>query len=336
MRILLTGGAGYIGMHTAILLDAAGHNIIILDDFSNSNRGNLKILNRLIGKDLISIDCDIKNSAKVRKHLKENNIEAVVHFAGLKSVSESVTKTIDYYDNNVGGTISLLKAMDAEDIHKLIFSSSATVYGEPKYLPIDEKHPVSAMNPYGRTKLHVEEMLKDISRSGKDWKIISLRYFNPVGAHSSGVIGEYPNGIPDNLMPYINMVASGELPHLNIFGDDYDTSDGTGVRDFIHVNDLAAGHVAAVSHLDTVSDGYDAFNLGTGVGYSVLELVRAFEIISKKHIELNFVGRRSGDVGACFSDPSKANDVLGWKAMESLESMCSSTWKFQCASKKTL
>jgi len=328
MTILLTGGAGYIGTHTVVALLAAGQDVVLLDNLSNSNRGALGRLRQITGRDVPFEELDVRDTAGVTRVLRQYNCTAVVHFAGLKAVGESVQRPIAYYANNVQGTVSLLQAMDAADVRNLVFSSSATVYGAPQYLPLDEKHPTSATNPYGRSKLHIEEILADVCVSSPAWRVACLRYFNPAGAHPSGLIGEDPQGIPNNLMPYVAKVAGGELPRLGVFGNDYDTPDGTGVRDYIHVMDLAEGHVAALRFLQGAS-GWHAINLGTGQGYSVLEMVRAFEKASGKPVPYDVKPRRSGDVGSCYANPSKAADVLGWKATRGLKEMCDSMWRWQ-------
>jgi UDP-glucose 4-epimerase len=327
-RVLLTGGMGYIGSHTAVVLTEAGHEVVLYDNLCNSKVSVLDRLETIIGKRLPFIEGDVRDTDKVEGVLNAHKIDAVIHFAGLKAVGESVEKPIDYYDNNVTGTISLLKAMRAVEVKTLVFSSSATVYGDPQYLPLDEAHPTSATNPYGRSKLQIEEILADVAKSDKSWRIACLRYFNPVGAHDSGLIGEDPNDIPNNLMPYIAQVASGKLPKLNVFGDDYDTSDGTGVRDYIHVMDLAEGHNAALGFLEQES-GWHAINLGTGTGYSVLEMVKAFEAASKQAVPYHVTVRRAGDIASCYAKADKARQELGWQAKRTLEDMCASTWQFQ-------
>ena len=325
MNILLTGGTGYIGSHTAVVLSQAGHEVVLLDNFCNSNPTVIERLHQILGKLLPCIEADVRDTDILEKVLREYKIDAVIHFAGLKAVGESAEKPIEYYANNVQGTISLLEAMKLANVKTLVFSSSATVYGDPQYLPIDENHPTSAKNAYGRSKLHIEEMLKDIANSDAEWRIICLRYFNPVGAHESGLIGEEPNGFPSNLMPYIAQVALGELPHLNIYGNDYPTADGTGVRDYIHVVDLAEGHLAALLKL-TKCKGWDVFNLGTGCAHSVFELVKAFENVVQKNIDFEIVPRRSGDVAICFSSPKKAEQYLFWTATKSISQICKSYW----------
>lgn len=328
MNILLTGGAGYIGSHTAAVLSEAGHEVILLDNFCNSSRSALKRLEKILGKPVICIDTDIRDTQAVEKALYEYQIDAVIHFAGLKAVGESVKMPIEYYANNVQGTISLLEAMKLTKIKTLVFSSSATVYGDPQYLPIDEMHPTSATNAYGRSKLHIEEMLKDVANADSDWKILCLRYFNPVGAHESGLIGEDPDGIPNNLAPFVAQVAAGKLASLNVYGNDYPTPDGTGVRDYIHVMDLAMGHLAALNYL-VDHPGWDAINLGTGNGYSVLDLVAAYQLASGKAIASQFVDRRAGDIASCYAKADKAKNLLGWQARYDLQSMCLSSWKWQ-------
>jgi UDP-glucose 4-epimerase len=330
MNILLTGGTGYIGSHTAVVLAEAGHRPVLLDNLSNSSADVVDRLAQITGTRFPFIEGDIRDTALLRRVLADEGIGAVVHFAGLKAVGESVEQPLRYYDNNVGGTISLLQAMDETGVGTLVFSSSATVYGQPAYLPLDEVHPTGATNPYGRTKLHIEEMLAELAASGTNWRIACLRYFNPVGAHASGLIGEDPNGIPNNLMPYIARVAGGRLPFLNVFGDDYPTPDGTGVRDYIHVMDLAEGHRAAIDFLaGSAGAGWHAFNLGTGCGYSVLDMVRAFEQASGRPVPYRIAPRRPGDVAACYAKADKAADQLAWRALRSLDDMCASTWHFQ-------
>ena len=328
MNILLTGGTGYIASHTAVDLLRAGHQVTLLDNLSNSESSVVSSIERIAGQTIPFVECDIRDTTLLSATLRNHAIEAVIHFAGLKAVGESVQKPMLYYDNNVGGTISLLKAMQANALKKLIFSSSATVYGNPQYLPYDELHPTVPTNPYGQTKLQIEQFLLDVCASDPDWGVICLRYFNPVGAHHSGLIGENPSGIPNNLMPYIARVASGNLPELNIFGNDYDTRDGTGERDYIHVMDLARGHAAALDFLRE-NHGWQAINLGTGRSYSVLEMINTFERVSKKLIPRKYVARRQGDLARCFAKTSKAQLLLGWTATQSLDDMCESTWTYQ-------
>jgi len=328
MNILLTGGAGYIGSHVAVVLADDSHKIVLYDNLCNSQRDIIDRLEEITGQQLTFIEGDVRDTSYLTQSLREYDIDVVVHFAGFKAVGESVEKPIDYYANNVQGTISLLQVMQSVGVKSLVFSSSATVYGDPQYLPLDEKHPTSATNPYGRCKLHIEEMLADISRSDESWRIACLRYFNPVGAHPSGLVGENPNGIPNNLMPYIAQVAVGKLPSLNIFGDDYPTTDGTGVRDYIHVMDLAEGHLAALDYL-VKHTGWYAFNLGTGRGYSVLEMVKSFERVTGQSIPYKIANRRPGDIATCYAKANKAEEHLAWKARWTLDDMCKSTWYFQ-------
>ena len=328
MNILLTGGAGYIGSHTAVVLSQAGHEVVLLDNFCNSRKSVLERLQKILGKALPCVEGDVRDTALIAKTLQDHKIDAVIHFAGLKAVGESVEKPIEYYANNIQGTISLLEAMKSANIKTLVFSSSATVYGDPQYLPIDENHPTSATNAYGRSKLHIEEMLKDVANSDPSWKIICLRYFNPVGAHESGLIGEDPNGIPNNLMPYIAQVAAGKLSHLNIYGDDYPTADGTGVRDYIRVMDLAEGHIAALAHVQN-HEGWDVFNLGTGHGTSVLEMISSYQKASDKEICYQIKGRRTGDIACCHTRVDRSQSVLGWHSKRSLDQMCETSWFWQ-------
>lgn len=325
MNILLTGGAGYIGSHTAVVLSQAGHEVVLLDNFCNSQKSVLERLQKILGGTLPCVEGDVRDTALVTKTLQDYKINAVIHFAGLKAVGESVQKPIEYYANNVQGTISLLEAMKSTNVKTLVFSSSATVYGVPQYLPIDENHPTSATNAYGRSKLHIEEMLKDVANSDAEWKIICLRYFNPVGAHESGLIGEDPNGIPNNLMPYIAQVAVGQLPYLNVYGNDYATPDGTGVRDYIHVMDLAEGHLAALTYVNS-NKGWDAINLGTGVGTSVLEMASSYQQVSGKEIAIEIKDRRKGDIEICYTKVDKSEKLLGWQATYDIKQMCASSW----------
>lgn len=325
MAILLTGGTGFIGSHTAAVLAEAGHEVVLLDNLSNSRRDVLERLRQITGRSLPFVEADVRDRAAVAGALRDYGCTAVIHFAGLKAVGESVQKPLAYFDNNVGGTVALLQAMQETGVSSIVFSSSATVYGEPQYLPLDESHPTAAVNPYGRTKLHVEEMLADLCRAEPAWRIACLRYFNPAGAHPSGLIGEDPNGIPNNLMPYIAKVARGELPSVGVFGNDYPTPDGTGVRDYIHVMDLAQGHAAALSFLQREA-GWHAINLGTGRGYSVLEMLHAFEKACGHPLAHEFKARRPGDVASCYADPAKAHSLLGWQATQDIDEMCESTW----------
>lgn len=329
MNILLTGGTGYIGSHTAIALSEAGYSVMLLDNFCNSNRGVSKRINQIIGKEIPCTEGDVRDTDLLTQVLTDFKADAVIHFAGLKAVGESTKEPLKYYDNNVAGSISLLEAMKKAEVRSIVFSSSATVYGQPQYLPYDEAHPLNPINVYGRTKLQVEEILRDLAASDSSWKITLLRYFNPVGAHDSGLIGEDPNGIPNNLMPYIMQVASGKLPHLNIFGNDYDTKDGTGERDYIHVMDLADGHVAALQYLKN-HNGCEAFNLGTGKSVSVLELVKAYEKSCGKKISAKIAPRREGDLPIYYAKPSQAQDKLGWQANRTIENICGSVFAWLC------
>ena len=329
MNILLTGGAGYIGSHVAAPLVSAGHRVICFDNLSNSDPAVMDRLEAITGLSIPLITGDIRDGEALRHVLRDHEIEAVVHFAGLKAVGESVAEPMKYYDNNVRGTLSLLEAMADCGTKTLVFSSSATVYGQPQYLPLDESHPTSATNPYGRTKLMIEEMLADVAAADPEWRIAILRYFNPVGAHDSGLIGENPNGIPNNLMPFVSRVAAGRLAELSVFGDDYDTPDGTGVRDYIHVVDLAEGHVAALGAIAKSEEPLAIWNLGTGQGYSVLDMVKAFERVNGVSIPYRIAPRRDGDVASCFASPERAARELGWKAERGLEAMCASSWNFE-------
>ena len=328
MTILVTGGAGYIGSHTVVCLLEAGHDVVVVDNLANSREESLRRVARITGRSVAFEKGDIRDRPFLEDVIGRYGATAVIHFAGLKAVGESVAKPLDYYEVNVGGTVALLQAMQATGVRTIVFSSSATVYGEPRQLPIPEDHPLSATNPYGRTKLVIEDMLRDLHASDPAWRIAMLRYFNPVGAHESGLIGEDPNGIPNNLMPYVAQVGSGRLERLRVFGGDYPTHDGTGVRDFIHVVDLAAGHVRAIEKLEEGPHCL-AVNLGTGQGYSVLDLVKAFRHVSNQPIPYDIVDRRPGDVAASYADPSRAADLLGWKASRSLRDMCADTWNWQ-------
>ncbi len=327
-RLLITGGTGYIGSHSAVVLSKIGHKVVLYDNLSNSTDSVLEKIIQITGRHFHFVRGDVRDTGLLKNTLATHCINAVVHFAGSKAVGESVEKPVEYYANNVQGTISLLQAMQSAQVKTLVFSSSATVYGEPNYLPLDENHPTSATNPYGRSKLHIEEMLSDIAASDHNWRIACLRYFNPVGAHESGLIGENPSGVPNNLMPYIAQVAVGQRPCLSVFGGDYPTEDGTGVRDYIHVMDLAEGHAAALKFLSR-TPGWHAINLGTGQGYSVLDMVQAFEKASARQVSYKIGARRAGDVAACYADPKKASELLNWRASRTLDDMCSSTWHFQ-------
>ncbi len=329
MRILLTGGAGYIGSHTALALLEQGHDLVCLDNLSNSRADVMSRLEKIAGATVPLITADVRNTVAVEQVLREYRIEAVIHFAGLKAVGESVSSPLVYYDNNVRGTLSLVEAMTACNVRTLVFSSSATVYGNPLYLPLDEEHPRAATNPYGRTKMVVEQFLEDLGTSDPAWRIALLRYFNPVGAHESGLIGEDPNGIPNNLMPFVTRVAAGRLEMLSIFGGDYDTADGTGVRDYIHVMDLADGHAAALDAIVNGDRPVAAWNLGTGKGYSVLDVIEAFERVNGVSIARKVVGRRPGDVATCFASVLRAGSDLNWSARWGLDEMVQSAWRFE-------
>lgn len=329
MAILLPGGAGYIGSHTAVELLNAGKEIVIIDNFSNSKPEVLDKIKKITGKDFKFYEMDYSNKEELNKVFTENKIDAVLNFAGYKAVGESVKKPIEYYMNNISGALVLLDVMRAHNCKKFIFSSSATVYGDPATVPITEDFPTGGTtNPYGTTKLFIEQILKDIYNSDNSWDICILRYFNPVGAHESGLIGEEPQGIPNNLMPYVARVAAGILPELSVFGNDYDTPDGTGVRDYIHVVDLAKGHVKALEKLDKEHEGLFIYNLGTGTGYSVLDMVKAFEKATGKEVKYKIAPRRSGDIAKCYADPAKAKIELGWVAEKNLDDMCKDSWHY--------
>lgn len=328
-QILVTGGAGYIGSHTTLALLQAEYEVVILDNLCNSSTESLKRVKQVAGRAPIFVEGDVRDFTALRRIFAKYSIDAVLHFAGLKAVGESVEKPLCYYDNNVHGSQVLLQAMAASGVFNFIFSSSATVYGESKQMPISEACPVGEpTNPYGRSKLMVEDILRDLAVSDPRWHIAILRYFNPVGAHESGLIGEDPNGIPNNLLPYVAQVAAGKLPELTVFGNDYPTPDGTGVRDYIHVVDLAEGHLCALEALQTRS-GRHVWNLGTGQGYSVLEMIRAFEAASGRHIPFRIAPRRSGDIAICYADSTKAERELGWKAKRGLNKMMHDTWHWQ-------
>ena len=327
MSILVTGGAGFIGSHTVVELLEENEDIIIVDNFINSKPDVLDKIKEITKKDFKFYEVDMLNEEKMEEIFKENNIEAVIHFAGLKAVGESVEKPIEYYHNNITGTLVLLKLMKKYNCKKIIFSSSATVYGTPKEVPIKEDFPLSTTNPYGSTKLMIEQILRDVCVADKEFCAILLRYFNPIGAHKSGLLGENPNGIPNNLMPYINQVALGKLDHLNVFGNDYPTVDGTGVRDYIHVVDLAKGHVKALAKAREIT-GAEAYNLGPGRGYSVLEIVKAFENSNNIKVKYEITARRPGDIAECYADPTKAKEELGWTANKTLDEMCKDSWNF--------
>ena len=330
MNILVTGGAGYIGSHTCLELLNAGHSVTVLDNYCNSNPESLNRVERITGKTIARVEADIRDGAALQRALRDSGAEAVIHFAGLKAVGESVQQPLRYYDNNVVGTLRLLEAMDVCGVKTLVFSSSATVYGDPQRLPLTEDHPLSATNPYGRTKLVIEDMLRDAFAGDTSWRFGILRYFNPVGAHESGLIGEDPQGVPNNLLPFVAQVAVGRREFLNVWGNDYATPDGTGVRDYIHVVDLALGHLRALEMLGASDAGQcAAINLGTGAGYSVLDMVKAFEAASGKPIPYQVQPRRPGDIAACYAEPTLAKELLGWQATRDLQTMCSDAWRWQ-------
>ena len=328
MHILVTGGAGYIGSHTCLELLNAGYEVVVVDNLANSKVESLRRVQALTGKSLAFHQVDLLDEAALNDVFVTYPVKAVIHFAGLKAVGESVSQPLRYYHNNVTGTLNLCQAMADYDVWKLVFSSSATVYGDPHTVPITEDFPLSATNPYGRSKLIIEEMLRDLPIADPRWRIALLRYFNPVGAHPSGQIGEDPSGIPNNLLPYVSQVAVGRLAKLSVFGNSYPTPDGTGVRDYIHVVDLALGHLRALEKLAT-SSGVAAYNLGTGQGYSVLEMVAAFEKASGKPIPYQITQPRPGDIAACYADPTKAREELGWEAQRGLAEMCADAWRWQ-------
>ena len=329
MKILVTGGAGYIGSHTCVELLNAGYEVVILDNYYNSSPEVLSRIKELTGKDFDFCECDIRDRKGLDKVFAEHKIDAVIHFAGLKAVGESVVKPLEYYENNISGTVNLCMAMRDAGCKKIVFSSSATVYGMNNPSPLKETMQIGGTtNPYGTTKYMIELILQDLYTSDNEWRIALLRYFNPIGAHESGRIGENPNGIPNNLMPYITQVAIGKLDHLSVYGDDYDTPDGTGVRDYIHVVDLALGHIKAVEKVSE-TNGVNIYNLGTGVGYSVLDVVKAFEKASGTEVKYEIVPRRPGDLAVCYSDPSKAKEELGWTAERGLDKMCEDSWRWQ-------
>lgn len=327
MKILVTGGIGYIGSHTCVELLKQGMEVVVFDNLYNAKIDVVDKIKEITGKEITFYQADMRDKESMRPIFEENKIDAVIHFAGLKAVGESVEKPLLYYQNNITGTLNLCELMKEYDCKKIIFSSSATVYGAPKTVPIKEDFPLHTTNPYGTTKLMLEQILTDFCKADPDWHVILLRYFNPIGAHESGLIGESPNGIPNNLMPYITQVAIGKLPYLRVFGDDYDTPDGTGVRDYIHVVDLAKGHVNAVEAIMQKS-GVSIYNLGTGIGYSVLDIVKAFEKANGITIPYQIQGRRAGDIAVCYANAQKAYEELGWKAEYDLERMCKDAWYF--------
>ena len=328
MQILVTGGAGYIGSHTCLELLDAGYDVVVVDNLVNSQEESLRRVEKLTGKSLSFYEVDIKDEEKLKEVFRENDIESVIHFAGLKAVGESVSMPLHYYDNNISGTLILCKVMAEYNVKNIVFSSSATVYGDPAEVPITEDFPLSATNPYGNSKLFIEHILKDLHTSDQSWNVALLRYFNPVGAHISGQIGESPNEIPNNLMPYVAQVAVGKLEQLSVFGDDYPTHDGTGVRDYIHVVDLALGHIKAIEKL-AEKPGVVIYNLGTGKGYSVLDMVKAFEKASSRKVPYKVVDRRPGDIAICYANPGKAKQELGWQATRGIKEMCQDAWRWQ-------
>ncbi|CAM5469831.1 UDP-glucose 4-epimerase GalE [Thauera mechernichensis] len=326
---LVTGGAGYIGSHTCVELLAAGRDVVVIDDLSNSSPEALRRIEELGGRPLAGfVEADVRDRRALEGIFAAHEVEAVIHFAARKAVGESVAQPLAYYDNNLQGLLSVLQAMDAADCRRMVFSSSATVYGDPASVPIREDFPTTATNPYGWTKLMGEQILRDLANADGRWNVVLLRYFNPVGAHSSGRIGEDPEGLPNNLMPFVSQVAVGRLERLRVFGDDYPTPDGTGVRDYIHVVNLALGHLRALERIDTLA-GVTTLNLGTGRGYSVLEMVRAFELACGRPVPYDVVARRPGDIAACWADPARAQAMLGWKAERGLAAMCEDAWRWQ-------
>jgi UDP-glucose 4-epimerase len=328
MKVLVTGGAGYIGSHTVILLIEAGYKVVVFDNFCNASKESIRRVEKLVNQPIEVIEGDIRSRANLQELFNQHKIDTVIHFAGLKAVGESVEKPLKYYDNNVNGTATLCEMMAKNGCKRIVFSSSATVYGDPATTPILENFPLSATNPYGRSKLMVEEILQDLYVSDSEWQVVLLRYFNPVGAHKSGTIGEDPNGIPNNLMPFITQTAVGKRESLSVFGDDYDTIDGTGVRDYIHVTDLAQGHLDALDKIKNFKEPM-IINLGTGNGYSVLEMVHAFEKASGKSVSYTIAPRRAGDIATCFANPSYAKEVLDWKAVKGIDEMCEDSWRWQ-------
>lgn len=329
MAILVTGGAGYIGSHTCVHLLDQGYELVVVDNLDNSKIEVIDRIKEISKKDFVFYKIDLLDKDDLEKVFMDNDISSVIHFAGLKAVGESVAMPLRYYHNNILGTLNLCEIMGKYGVKKLVFSSSATVYGENNKSPLSEDLPLSATNPYGRTKLMIEEILRDLYVSDKDWAISILRYFNPIGAHESGLIGEEPSGIPNNLMPYITQVAAGKLDKLNIFGDDYNSHDGTGVRDYIHVVDLAKGHLKALDEIINLDSGVFTYNLGTGTGYSVLDLVKTFERVTGQKVPYEIVGRRPGDIDICYANPSKVYERLGWKTEKNLEDMCRDAWRWE-------
>ena len=328
MKILVTGGAGFIASHTNVELLNAGYDVVVVDNLVNSSRESVARVEELTGKKISFYEEDLLNEKAIDAIFEKENIDYVIHFAALKAVGESCQIPLRYFDNNLTGTLNLLKVMEKHGVKSIVFSSSATVYGKPESVPIREDFPLSVSNPYGRTKLIIEDMLRDIYKSDNEWDIALLRYFNPIGAHESGMIGENPHGIPNNLLPYVAKVAAGQLECVNVFGDDYDTPDGTGVRDYIHVVDLATGHIKALEKLVT-HPGLVTYNLGTGVGYSVLDIIKNFEKACGKEIPYKITPRRPGDIDMCYADPAKAKEELGWEATRSIDKMCEDAWRWQ-------
>lgn len=328
MKILVTGGAGFIASHTNVELLNAGYEVVVVDNLINSSRKSIDRVEGLTGKKIIFYEEDLLNEKALDDIFDKEKIDSVIHFAALKAVGESCEIPLRYFDNNLTGTLNLLKVMEKHNVKSLVFSSSATVYGKPETVPIKEDFPLSVSNPYGRTKLITEDMLRDIYKSDNEWNIAILRYFNPIGAHESGRIGENPNGIPNNLLPYIAKVAAGQLECVNVFGDDYDTPDGTGVRDYIHISDLAEGHIKALQKLSE-HPGLVTYNLGTGVGYSVLEIIKSFEKACGKKIPYKIAPRRAGDIDMCYADPLKAKEELRWEAARGIDKMCEDAWRWQ-------
>ena len=328
MKILVTGGAGFIASHTNVELLNAGYDVVVVDNLVNSSRESVARVEELTGKKISFYEEDLLNEKAIDAIFEKENIDSVIHFAALKAVGESCQIPLRYFDNNLTGTLNLLKVMEKHGVKSIVFSSSASVYGKPESVPIREDFPLSVSNPYGRTKLIIEDMLRDIYKSDNEWDIALLRYFNPIGAHESGMIGENPHGIPNNLLPYVAKVAAGQLECVNVFGDDYDTPDGTGVRDYIHVVDLATGHIKALEKLVT-HPGLVTYNLGTGVGYSVLDIIKNFEKACGKEIPYKITPRRPGDIDMCYADPTKAKEELGWEATRSIDKMCEDAWRWQ-------
>ena len=328
MKILVTGGAGFIGSHTNVELLNAGYDVVVIDNLVNSSKESIKRVEKLTGKKITFYEADLLDEKTLDDIFAKEKIDSVIHFAALKAVGESCEIPITYFNNNLTGTLNLIKTMDKYDVKSLVFSSSATVYGKPESVPIREDFPLSVSNPYGRTKLITEDMLRDIYKSDSSWNIALLRYFNPIGAHESGEIGENPHGIPNNLLPYVAKVAAGQLECVNVFGDDYDTPDGTGVRDYIHIQDLATGHIKALEKLSE-NPGLVTYNLGTGTGYSVLDIIHNFEKACGKQIPYKITPRRPGDIDMCYADPSKAEKELGWKAVRGIDKMCEDAWRWQ-------